>query len=220
MESSKDNNYPWEYAIFAAVIQEKTYHDVTVGDVIVRRSTRARRVGIRVSASKGIVVTIPFWVSFKSGLAFLAMNRDWVMATVLRQQKRLAESDRLSGLDGMDEAQRAAEVERLRAEAKAFLPGRLQELADRYGFTYGKVFIKHNKSNWGSCSARGNINLNLNLMRLPEDLRDYILLHELAHLRHANHGPKFHALLEQLCQDCTGRSARDLEKAIRSYRLI
>ena len=120
----------------------------------------------------------------------------------------------------MDEAQRAAEVERLRAEAKAFLPGRLQELADRYGFTYGKVFIKHNKSNWGSCSARGNINLNLNLMRLPEDLRDYILLHELAHLRHANHGQKFHALLEQLCLDCTGRSARDLEKAIRSYRLI
>lgn len=202
------------------MIQEKTYRDVTVGDVLVRRSTRARRVSIRVSASKGIVVTVPFWASFKSGLAFLALNRDWVMATVLRQQKKLAQSDAATGIAGLDEAQRAAEVERLRAEAKAWLPGRLRELADRYGFTVGKVFIKHNKSNWGSCSVRSNINLNLNLMRLPEDLRDYVMLHELAHLRHANHGPQFHALLDALCTDCTGRSARDLEKDIRKYRLI
>ncbi|MBQ9192477.1 MAG: DUF45 domain-containing protein [Bacteroidales bacterium] len=202
------------------MIQEKTYHDVTVGDVLVRRSTRARRVSIRVSAAKGIVVTVPFWASFKSGLAFLALNREWVMATVLRQQKKLAQSDAATGIAGLDEAQRAAEVERLRAEAKAWLPGRLGELARRYGFTYGKVFIKHNKSNWGSCSVRGNINLNLNLMRIPEDLRDYVMLHELAHLRHANHGPQFHALLDALCTDCTGRSARDLEKDIRKYRLI
>ena len=202
------------------MIQEKTYHDVTVGDVLVRRSTRARRVSIRVSASKGIVVTVPFWASFKSGLAFLALNREWVMATVLRQQKKLAQSDAATGIAGMDEAERAVEVERLRAEAKAWLPGRLRELADRYGFTVGKVFIKHNKSNWGSCSVRGNINLNLNLMRLPEDLRNYVMLHELAHLRHANHGPQFHALLDALCTDCTGRSARDLEKDIRKYRLI
>ena len=202
------------------MIQEKTYHDVTVGDVLVRRSPRARRVSIRVSASKGIVVTVPFWASFKSGLAFLALNREWVMATVLRQQKKLAQSDAATGIAGMDEAERAAEVERLRAEAKAWLPGRLRELADRYGFTFGKVFIKHNKSNWGSCSVRGNINLNLNLMRLPEDLRNYVMLHELAHLRHANHGPQFHALLDALCTDCTGRSARDLEKDIRKYRLI
>lgn len=202
------------------MIQEKTYHDVTVGDVLVRRSPRARRVSIRVSASKGIVVTVPFWASFKSGLAFLALNREWVMTTVLRQQKKLAQSDAATGIAGMDEAERAAEVERLRAEAKAWLPGRLRELADRYGFTVGKVFIKHNKSNWGSCSVRSNINLNLNLMRLPEDLRDYVMLHELAHLRHANHGPQFHALLDALCTDCTGRSARDLEKDIRKYRLI
>ena len=202
------------------MIQEKTYRDVTVGDVLVRRSTRARRVSIRVSASKGIVVTVPFWASFKSGLAFLALNREWVMATVLRQQKKLAQSDAATGIAGMDEAERAAEVERLRAEAKAWLPGRLRELADRYGFTVGKVFIKHNKSNWGSCSVRGNINLNLNLMRLPENLRNYVMLHELAHLRHANHGPQFHALLDALCTDCTGRSARDLEKDIRQYRLI
>ena len=199
---------------------EKIYHDGTVGDVTVRKSERAKRVSIRVSAAKGIVVTVPRWVPYKVGLAFLAQNRDWVLKTVLRQQKRLAQTDRATGIDGMDVQQREAEVERLRTEAKAFLPGRVAELAARYGFTYGRVAVKHNRSNWGSCSAKGNINLNLNLMRLPANLRDYVILHELAHLRHRNHGPEFHALLDRLCLDCLARPARDLEKAIRPYRLL
>ena len=112
-------------------------------------------------------------------------------------------------------AQQAAEVERLRAEAKAALPPRLAELAALHGFTYNKVRIKHNSSNWGSCSELGNINLNLNLMRLPEDLRDYIMLHELCHLRYLNHGPEFHALLESLCPE-----HRSLQKRLRAYKLI
>ena len=202
------------------MIQEKTYRDETVGDVVLRRSSRARRVSIRVSAAKGIIVTLPTWMPWRLGLAFLSQKREWVRETWRRQQQRLAQGDLKSGIAGMAPEQLTAEVERLRKEAKAYLPGRLAELAERYGFTYNKVCIKHNKSNWGSCSVRGNINLNLNLMRLPEDLRDYILLHELAHLRHANHGPAFHALLEQLCQDCTGRSEKALAKEIKSYRLI
>ena len=60
-----------------------------------------------------------------------------------------------------------AEVERLRAIAKETLPSRLKELADVHGFTYNRVFIKNNVSNWGSCSAKGNINLNLRLVTLP-----------------------------------------------------
>ena len=64
------------------------------------------------------------------------------------------------------------EVEALRARAKASLPGRLAELASAHGFTYNKVFIKNNVSNWGSCSVKGNINLNLRLVNLPEELRD------------------------------------------------
>lgn len=112
-------------------------------------------------------------------------------------------------------AEQAAEVERLRAEAKAALPPRLAELAARYGFTYNKVRIKHNSSNWGSCSELGSINLNLNLMRLPEHLRDYVMLHELCHLRYLNHGPEFHALLESVCP-----GHRALNRELRSYKLI
>ena len=106
------------------------------------------------------------------------------------------------------------EVEQLRAQAKVSLPLRLKELADEHGFTYNRVTIKNNISNWGSCSVRGNINLNLRLVTLPQVLQDYVMLHELCHLKEMNHGPKFHALLESLCPN-----HRSLEKELRQYKL-
>ena len=107
------------------------------------------------------------------------------------------------------------EVAELRAEAKKYLPLRLAELSSLYGFKYNNLRIKHNVSNWGSCSAKGNINLNLNLMRLPQELQDYVMLHELCHLRHLNHGPQFHALLESVCPD-----HRTLRRRLNEYKLI
>ena len=107
------------------------------------------------------------------------------------------------------------EVEALRAEARRVLPQRLEQLADENGFQVNGVRIKHNVSNWGSCSVKGNINLNLNLMRLPEYLRDYVMLHELCHLRYMNHGPEFHALLESLCP-----GHREYHRELKEYKLI
>lgn len=106
------------------------------------------------------------------------------------------------------------EVELLRAQAKESLPPRLKELADEHGFTYNRVVIKNNISNWGSCSSKGNINLNLRLVTLPHSLQDYVMLHELCHLKEMNHGPRFHALLESLCPD-----HRQLEKELKQYKL-
>jgi hypothetical protein len=107
-----------------------------------------------------------------------------------------------------------AEVEALRVQAKRELPPRLAELAALHGFEYNKVFIKNNVSNWGSCSSRKNINLNLRLVTLPPQLRDYVLLHELCHLKYMNHGPQFHALLESVCP-----GHRELQKAMKEYRI-
>ena len=110
---------------------------------------------------------------------------------------------------------KAVPDEALRAKAKAWLKPRLAELAAKYGFTYNKVFIRNNLTNWGSCSNRGNISLNMQLMRLPEELRDYVILHELCHLKQLNHGAEFHALLDSLC----GGREKELRRQLRKYHI-
>lgn len=79
----------------------------------------------------------------------------------------------------------------LRFDAKKYLPLRIAELASSLGYSYEKVTIKNNKTNWGSCSNRKNINLNLHLMRLSDRLIDYIIVHELVHTIIPNHGAGF-----------------------------
>lgn len=100
-----------------------------------------------------------------------------------------------------------------RAEAKAILPIRLSSLAQKHGFRYGRVTIRNNISRWGSCSAQDNISLSLHLMRMPDHLVDYVLLHELCHTVHKNHGSKFHALLDRVT---SGRHG-DLRREMRRY---
>lgn len=105
-------------------------------------------------------------------------------------------------------------IEILRKEAKEYLPKRLDLWAEKYGFKYKKVFIKNLKSRWGSCSSQNNINLNVHLMRLPEHLSDFIILHELCHTIHKNHGKDFHGLLERL----TGNE-KQLNKELKNYSI-
>jgi hypothetical protein len=164
------------------------------------------------------------------GVTFLESRREWVLEALERANARNADLP-----EGED-------IESLRAKAKAALPPRLAEFAARYGFIYNRVTIKHNTSNWGSCSSKGNINLNLNLMRVPVPLQDYILLHELTHLHHADHEPGFHAELEWLLTDHFSRHgeetdfqsfasaaassraqnplSRTLERALKAYRPV
>lgn len=100
-----------------------------------------------------------------------------------------------------------------RWEARKLLPGRVRELAAEAGLSFGKVTIRNNRSNWGSCSHCNNISLNLHLMKLPDHLIDYVILHELAHTKVKNHGPEFHHLLDEL----TGHQAARLKTEIKKY---
>ncbi|MBN2742962.1 hypothetical protein LX69_00747 [Breznakibacter xylanolyticus] len=104
----------------------------------------------------------------------------------------------------------------LRYEAKSFLPKRTFELAQQHGFAFNTITVKNLKSRWGSCSGKKNINLNLHLMRLPDHLIDYVLLHELCHTVEMNHGPRFKALLDKVT---VGQRVR-LEAEMKNQRTV
>ena len=103
----------------------------------------------------------------------------------------------------------------LRLHARVLLLPRLGQLASARGLSFARAAIHRTQSRWGSCSAKRNINLSLYLMLLPRRLQDYVMHHELTHLIEMNHGPRFHALLDQALN---GQRVA-LEQEMRHYRL-
>lgn len=174
-----------------AKTSQKIINDPQIGPVTFRKSVRSRSISIRVHPLKGVSVTMPYIMPYAAAQAFFLLRRDWVIGTIARQKEKYRDVVLPS----------SSEIEALRRKAKEELPPRLAALAARYGFVFNKVTIKHNATNWGSCSSKGNINLNLNIVRLPRVLQDYVLLHELCHLRHQDHGYAFHLLLEHVLTD-------------------
>ena len=101
----------------------------------------------------------------------------------------------------------------LKQEAINYLPGRTATLASQHNFRYSNVSVRNNKTRWGSCSSKGSINLNIQLMRLPEEMIDYVILHELCHTHHQNHGDRFKRLLYSIMPE-----APLIEKRLKLYR--
>ena len=127
---------------------------------------------------------------------------------VVNVRPTTSEQERLRLIkDGVEKA--------LRKEAKAYLPRRLEYLAGRHGFSYHKLRFAHARSRWGSCTHRDGIiviSLNIMLMTLPNELIDYVLLHELTHIKNPNHGAQFWSDLEKVCPD-----ARAKRRAARQF---
>ena len=113
----------------------------------------------------------------------------------------------------VQETIRAYIIQTLREEAKEYLPQRTEQLASIHGFSYHGVTVKNVSSRWGSCSATNHINLNIHLVRLPQYLTDYVILHELTHTIHKNHGKQFWQSLNQV----TNGKAKQLSKEMKKY---
>ncbi len=107
-----------------------------------------------------------------------------------------------------------AMIKALRKEAKAYLPHRTRTLASIKGIVINNIRIKNIKTRWGSCSTKKNINLSLYLMLLPDDLIDYVIFHELAHIKHQNHSASFWNHLENLYP-----GAKKLDKQMKNYHI-
>lgn len=180
--------------------------DIPLLDTVVFSQTkRAKRISISVAPFRPVRVAFPRRVSFKKAHKYLLENMGWAAKT-LNDARRIEEEHRATTSD---------EPKMPKAEAKELLKNRLRELAEEHGFEYNKVFIKNQKARWGSCSESNNINLNINLASLTDELRDYVLLHELLHTVIKNHSKKYWSELDRH----VGRRAKDLDKELMKHRL-
>lgn len=169
-----------------------------VGQILFERSKRARHISISVKPFKGVRVAVPYGVLFDKAKQFSQSKRNWI-------KKHL---DKMKQVEKEHEAFSKHSTEINRAEARKKLVNRLNELSEQHGFSYNKVFMRSQKTRWGSCSSKNNINLNMKLVRLPDEMIDYVLLHELVHTRIKNHTNAFWAELNKFVGDAKGMSKK------------
>ncbi|MBN2280213.1 MAG: M48 family metallopeptidase [Candidatus Marinimicrobia bacterium] len=210
----------------------KHYQLQDIGDIIVRKHRKSKRLRATAKPSGEIFVTIPYYASYREALDFLLSNKDKILEikekikarNIKRDQyitgriyttkfhqfsldyhsgedfrlKRKEKHFQLLLPDKMEtENEKTQDIIRrvlreiYRKEAKMYLVPRSQMFAHKHGLKIRSISIKNAKTRWGSCSSKSNINLNLNLMKLPNQLIDYVILHELAHLKHPNHSAEF-----------------------------
>ena len=156
------------------------------------RHPRARRYVVRVRGDGTVRVTIPRWGSKREAVAFAEQQRAWI-------EKQLArlEVERAAPREQLSEADQKA----LRSRAKKELPDRLLELANELGLRVARVSVRNQQSRWGSCSPAGHICLNWRLLTMPDWVRDYVIIHELMHLKRMDHSRRFWTLVEAACPD-------------------
>jgi len=173
--------------------------------VLLERSRRAKHISISIKPFHGVRVAVPCRVSFKKAEKVAQSKIGWIEKSLQKMQQAEQNHQELT--------ENTKKIDK--KEAKKQLVQRLHELSKKYGFTYNKVFIKNQKTRWGSCSVKNNINLNYNLVRLPNDLIDYILLHELVHTRIKNHSKRFWDELDRITGD-----ARTLDRQLKDHSLL
>ncbi len=153
------------------------------------RHPRARRYVIRVKGDGSVRITVPRGGSRRDAELFAAENRRWID----EQRARL----------GQRAHQRLAytpeAIEELKQQAAIELPPRLRRLAAHHGLVVSRISVRNQRSRWGSCSPSGHICLNWRLMLMPDAVRDYVLIHELMHLRRLDHSRHFWRLVAHAC---------------------
>ena len=193
-------------------------------EVSITRHRRARRYLLRVCPDGSLRLTVPRGAAIAEGLQFAARQADWIERERIRQRRRSApwgdgsrvlfrgveERLRVTGataccggeliaLSNVVADVRAAVEAHFRAVATRELPASCLELAAVHGLKVTRVTVRNQKSRWGACSPRGLITLNWRLIQMPPAVSEYVLFHELMHLRQPNHSRRFWREVESVC---------------------
>ena len=161
---------------------------------VIKSSRRTMSMEVRPDGS--ILVRAPFRASAEEIGNFVCSHKSWVEKQRIRIRKRAAEI-RLADQNPLS----PEDIRLLADQALRELPPRIAAYAGQMGVTYGRVTIRNQKTRWGSCSSKGNLNFNCLLMLTPREVQDYVIVHELSHRKEMNHSPKFWEVVEEVLPD-------------------
>ena len=164
-------------------------------DIVVIRSNR-RSFAIEIGRDKIIKVRVPKRASKVQIDELLMKKQDWILRTLDKMNQRnevsIREAEQVKELS-------SEEIKKLRKEARARLTELTERWANRIGVSYGNISIRGQKTRWGSCSSKGNLNYNYLLMLCPDEVVEYVVIHELCHRIHMNHSMKCWEKIEEYC---------------------
>ena len=173
-----------------------------LGSVTFARSSRAKYQRITVRPDKTIIVTIPRSGSLSEAKQFLKAKISWIQ----KQQQKMDQHTQCRDTPDLN-------IDLEKAQKDLF--SRLEYFSEKYKMSYNRAAFRRQKTRWGSCSGKNNINLNVNIAFLPEELQDYVLLHELVHTKVKNHSKIFWTELNKY----TEGKAKELAKKLKKYNI-
>jgi predicted metal-dependent hydrolase len=194
----------------------------------IRHSNKAKYLRLQINPSTGLEVVLPYGYKSEEAEKFVYKKREWILKHLksvpaaeeftylgdkirikqrfdlfLKKHKTTLDKDTLmiESPSGASEDINHIFNAWLKHRAKNYLTERAEYLAEQHGFSFKKLSLRNQKTRWGSCSASGNISLNYRLMKYRKDIIDYVIVHELCHLKELNHSKKFWKLVESMVPD-------------------
>ena len=163
------------------------------------RSNR-RTIAIEITRDCQVLLRVPNRMKQKDVQAFVSEKWAWIEKNYREmQQKRQKREDLFQTYQLTGDR-----IRELAKQACQIIPQRVAYYAEKMGVTYGRITIRNQKTRWGSCSSKGNVNFNYNLYYMPEELLDYVVVHELSHRKYMNHSQSFWCEVEKYCPEYIG----------------
>ncbi len=166
-----------------------------MSEIKIIRSNR-KTLAIEITKEAEVLVRAPYHLSTVEIQKFIVEKQDWILKHVRKRMDELQEKENTPAI-----TLSPADVQKLAKEACSYIPERVRYFAPLIGVTYGRITIRNQKTRWGSCSSKGNLNFNCLLMLTPKEVIDYVVVHELCHRLEMNHSPKFWAEVEKILPD-------------------
>jgi predicted metal-dependent hydrolase len=159
----------------------------------IKRTRRARRITITVRHNGDVVVSMPHWMPVSRADTFISQKADWIRATQAKLARKF--------LNKIVLKQSKKDFEENKKRVLEFVKERLGQFNKHYNFKIADIKIKSQKNRWGSCSSKGNLNFNYQIIKLPKEIADYIVVHELCHIKEFNHSKNFWNLVAETIPD-------------------